>query len=148
MLQELFNLVSQHAQDAIVNNSAVPNEHNDAAIQSVTDAIQSGLQGQAGSNLSDLVGMIQNGNLAQSPMVQNIINSAAGSLADKFGVDSNQAASIASSLIPQVMSSFASQTTDPGNSTFDLNNVISSLTGGANSGGGGGIGSLLGGLLK
>lgn len=148
MLQELLNLVSQHAQDAIVNNSAVPNEHNEAAIQSVTDAIQSGLQGQAGNNLGDLVGMIQNGNLAQSTMVQNIINSAAGSLADKFGVDSNQAASIASSLIPQVMSSFASQTADPGNSNFDLNNVISSLTGGANSGGGGGIGSLLGGLLK
>lgn len=131
-----------------MNNSAVPNEHNEAAIQSVTDAIQSGLQGQAGNNLGDLVGMIQNGNLAQSTMVQNIINSAAGSLADKFGVDSNQAASIASSLIPQVMSSFASQTADPGNSNFDLNNVISSLTGGANSGGGGGIGSLLGGLLK
>lgn len=148
MLQELLNLVSQHAQDAIVHNSAVPNEYNDAAIQSVTDAIQSGLQSQAGSNLSDLVGMIQNGNLAQSPMVQNIINTAAGSLADKFGVDSNQAASIASSLIPQVMNSFASQTADPNNSTFDLNNVISSLTGGGSSGGGPGIASLIGNFLK
>lgn len=148
MLQELLNLVSQHAQDAIVNNSAIPNEHNDAAIEEITNAIHSGLQGQAGGNLSDLVGMIQNGNLAQSPMVQGIINNAAGGLADKFGVDRNQAASIASSLIPQVMSSFASQTADPGNSTFDLNNVISSLTGGNSNNTAGGFANLLGGLLK
>ena len=148
MLEGLLNLVKEHAQEAIVNNSAVPNEHNDAAIQEITNAIHSGLSnGAQGGGLEGIMQLFgsQAGNVAGNPVVQNIINSAAGSLASKFGVDSGQASSIVSSLIPQVMNHFTQQTADPNNNAFDLNSVIGSLTGGAQ---GGGIASMLGNFLK
>ena len=149
MLENLLNLVKEHAQEAIVNNSAVPNEHNDAAIQEVTNAIHSGLSNSAqGGGLESIMQMFggQAGNVAGNPIVQNIINTAASSLSSKFGVDSSQASSIVSSLIPQVMNHFTQQTADPNNSSFDLNSVIGSLTGGSQ--GGGGIASMIGSFLK
>jgi hypothetical protein len=60
MLEELFNLVKEQAQSAIVNNDAVPNEHNDGAIQEVTKAIHTGLSEQAaGGNLEGILQMFQ-----------------------------------------------------------------------------------------
>lgn len=147
MLENLLNLVKEQAQEAIVNNSAVPNEHNDAAIQEVANAIQSGLADHAqGGGLQSIMQMFsgQAGDLANNPAVQNIVTNAAGSLAGKFGVDPAQASSIASSLIPQIMNQFTQRTADPNNSSFDLNSVISSFTGGQS----GGIGGLISNFLK
>jgi hypothetical protein len=52
MLDQLMKLVEQHAGDAIVNNPAIPNQHNNAAIKDVASQIFSGLQSQAsGGNM-------------------------------------------------------------------------------------------------
>ena len=143
MFEELLKMVGEHAQEAINNNPAVPNEHNEAAVQEVANSIQSGLAEHAQSGgLESLMQMFrgaQAGNVAGSPVVQNIINSAAGSLASKFGIDPAQAASIASSIVPGVMNKFTQQTADPNNSSFDLQSVIGSLTGGGAAGGLGGL---------
>ena len=145
MLEELFNLVKEQAQGAIINNDAVPNEHNDAAIQEITNAIHSGLSEHiSGGNLEGIMQMFQGqgGDISGHPMVQNIISTAASSLASKYGIDSAQATSIASSLVPQVMGHLTGQ----GSSTFDLNSVISSFTGGSSSSGG--LGGLISGFMK
>ncbi len=44
MLENLINLVKEQAGDAIVNNPAIPNENNEAAIQSAGESIAGGLQ--------------------------------------------------------------------------------------------------------
>ena len=137
MLDELLKLVSNNAQQAIVNNDAIPNEHNEAAIQEVTNTIQSGLaEHAAGGGLDSIVQMFggKAGDLANNPMVQNMINNAAASLAAKFSVDPAQASSIAKALIPQVMNQFTQKTADPNDNSFDLNSVISSFSGGNASG--------------
>jgi len=148
MLDELLNLVKEHAQEAVVNNSAVPNEHNDAVIQEVANSIQGGLSSEAqGGGLSNIMSMFsgQSGDVANNPAVQNIINSATQNIAAKFGIDPAQASSIVSSLVPTVMNQFTQKTADPDNSSFDLNNIIGSFTGGSQSGG---IGGLISGFLK
>ena len=84
MLEELFNLVKEQAQGAIINNDAVPNEHNDAAIQEITNAIHSGLSEHlSGDNLEGILQMFQGlgGDVSGHPMVQGIISNAASSLA-------------------------------------------------------------------
>ncbi|MBP6515866.1 MAG: hypothetical protein KA242_02370 [Chitinophagales bacterium] len=137
MFDQLLDIVKQQAQSAIVNNDAVPNQHNDAAINEAGSAIQQVLSGAvANGNLQDVMSLFSNGggNVASNPLVGNIVNSLAGNLASKYGVDSSAASSIASSLIPQVLSQFTQKTADPNDSSVDMNTVISSLTGGKTGG--------------
>jgi hypothetical protein len=49
MLEVLQGLIQQHGQDAVVNNPAVPNEHNDAVMQDVLHNVMGGLQNHAGA---------------------------------------------------------------------------------------------------
>ncbi len=44
MLEQLLNLVKEQAGNAVVNNPAVPNEHNDGVIAEATSSITGGLQ--------------------------------------------------------------------------------------------------------
>jgi hypothetical protein len=39
MFEEIMQLVKKHAQDAVVNNPAVPNENNEAVIQEAGSSI-------------------------------------------------------------------------------------------------------------
>jgi hypothetical protein len=164
MLDQLTKLVEQHAGDAIVNNPAIPNEHNSAAIKDVASQIFSGLQSQAsGGNLQNIISMFQGGSgsgLTSNPVVASIISSVAGSFASKFGMSSQAAQSVASGLLPNVMNSLVTKTNNPADSSFDLGNILKSATGnsgldvgsliGKVAGGSGvlgGLGSMLGGLF-
>ncbi|MCC6370621.1 MAG: hypothetical protein IT236_06445 [Bacteroidia bacterium] len=141
MLDNLINLVKEHAGDAIINNKAIPNEHNDAAISSTANSIFDTLKSQvAGGNLSSITDMFSNN--GNSALSSNISSNVAGDLMKKFGLDNTQAAGIASSLIPTVMQSLAKKTNDPNDSSFDMQGILSSL------GGGGGLGGMLGGLTN
>ncbi|MFM2224404.1 MAG: hypothetical protein RJA07_606 [Bacteroidota bacterium] len=139
MFENLLNLVKEHAGDAIINNAAIPNEHNDAAIETTTNGIIDGLKSHLGSNgIEGLTSMFQGGN--QSGMVQSISQNVAGSLMQKFGIDNNAANGIVQSLIPVVMNKFVNKTNDPNDSSFDIQGIIGSLAGGNNAG----IGDMLG----
>lgn len=152
MFEQLLQLVQQHAQDQIVNNQQIPNEHNDTAIKAVTEAISSGLSSQLSSgNMQGVMSLMNGtgGNWADNPIVKNIMNSAAGSIAQKAGVTPEVAANVASSLIPTVMQQFQQQTADPNNNNFTLQGVLGALSGGKAGGLDlGNIGGMIGNLLK
>jgi hypothetical protein len=133
MLDQLVQLVKQHAGDAIINNPAIPSQNNDSAIKDVASNIFSGLQQQAANgNLQDIVSLFQNGgssSLTNHPIVSNIISSAAGSLTSRFGVPSPSAQGIVSSIIPTVINQFIRKTNDPNDTSFDLGNILRSVSG-------------------
>ena len=55
MLDNLFNLVKQHAGNAIINNPAIPNEQNDEAVQVASTSIFDGLKNAiSGGNVNDI----------------------------------------------------------------------------------------------
>jgi hypothetical protein len=165
MLDQLIKLVEQNAGKAIVNNAAIPNEHNNAAIKEVASQIFSGLQNQAQQgNLSQIAGLFQGGgsSLTSNPIVSSLISSVAGSVASKFGVSPQVAQSMASGLLPTVMSQLVKKTNDPKDSSFDLGGILKTVSGnsgldvgsliGQVAGGGGkgalgGLGGMLGGLF-
>ncbi len=159
MLDQLIQLVEQHAGNAIVNNPAIPNQHNSAAIQHVAEQIFSGLQSQATSgNLSQLTSLFQSGSsITSHPIVTQLVSSVASSVASKFGISSSAAQTMASSLLPTVMSQLVNKTNNPNDSSFDLSSMMQSFTGNSNfdvsgmlnqvTGGSGGIGNLLGNLF-
>lgn len=166
MLDQLIKLVEQNAGKAIVNNSAIPNEHNNAAIKEVASQIFSGLQNHAQQgNLQQIAGLFQGGggsSLTSNPIVSSLISQVAGSVASKFGVSPQVAQSMASGLLPTVMSQLVKKTNDPKDSSFDLGGILKTVSGnsgldvgsligqaagGGSKGGLGGLGSMLGGLF-
>ena len=132
MLDQLLNLVKENAQDLIVNNGAVPNQFNNAAINETVSAIKYQLSGAvANGNLQDVLGIFGNAqNLQSNPLVGNIVSQLSGSLGSKFGVDGVQAQQIASQLIPQILGSLVSKTNNPSDTSFNINDIVSQLSGG------------------
>ncbi|HNV30236.1 MAG TPA: DUF937 domain-containing protein [Cyclobacteriaceae bacterium] len=137
MLDQLVKLVEQNAGDAIIKNQAIPNQFNNAAIQEVAGSIFNTLKSQAAQgNLQQVAAMFQGGtsqsNLANNPMVKQMIASVAGNFAAKFGVSSAQAQSIVAGLLPTVMNQLVKKTNDPKDNSFDLTDVMKSVSGNNN----------------
>ena len=169
MLEQLMGLIQDHSQDAIVNNPAIPNEHNNDAMQTILGAITGGMQQQAqGGGLAGLAGLLggqagTNGSsLMSNPIVAGIAQQAVSGLMTKFGLQNSAAAGIVNQILPSVMGSMISQTNDPNNSAFnmsdimgvmadgkvdmnDVMNIAGKFMGGGNAAGG--LGGMLGGLF-
>lgn len=164
MLEELFNLVKGSANDAVVNNADVPNEHNGAVIAEATNTVASGLRNMvAGGGLQNILSLFggnqQNGqqqsgssSMLSNPIVNMMVGHFTEKLMNKFNIGGTQASGIANNLIPGVISNLVNKTNDPNNSSFSLEGLLNSITGGQatqvaqqNTQGGGGmdIGSLI-----
>lgn len=134
MFENLLNLVKENAGETIIDNPAIPNERNDEAISYASNSIVDGLKGAlANRNINEVLSMFTGGNAAASPIAQNIQSGFIQNLMDKFGLDSGQAGGIATNLLPSVLNQFAHKTNDPNDNSFDLQNIMQSLTGGNNS---------------
>ena len=133
MLENLLDLVKQHAGEAVVNNPAIPNEQNDAVIEETTQSITGGLQNMlASGGIKDVLKMF--GGQGDSSVTQNISGGLIQNLMNKFGLDQSAANGIAGNLVPGILQNLVSQTNDPGNSNFDLQGIFNSLSGGRTQG--------------
>jgi hypothetical protein len=134
MLEQLMDLVRQHAGNAIINNPAIPNEKNDEAVSDASNSIIAGLKGAvANGNVDGVVDLFKGGGQSaqNSPITQNIQTGFAQNLMQKFGLDQGKASSIAGSLIPIVLQKLVHKTNDPNDNSFNLQGIIGHLTGGA-----------------
>ncbi len=132
MFDELFKLVAGESGEQIINNPQVPNEQNDAAIETTTNSIFDGLKSQvAGGNGADVLSLLggQTG-INGNPLVGGLTANVTNSLMDKLGIDSPAAKQIAAALVPVVLSKLVSRTNDPNDNGFDINSIFGSLTGG------------------
>jgi uncharacterized protein YidB (DUF937 family) len=133
MLENLINLVKEHAGDAIINNPAVPNEKNDAAIEATAGSIFDSLKSQlSGGGGMDMITNLFNGDApaSASPAASGIASDAISGLVKKVGIPEGAAAGIVSQLLPKVMDSLKSKTNDPNDKSFDLQGILGSLAGG------------------
>lgn len=164
MLEQLLDVIKKNAGDAIINNSAIPNDKNNAVISEIGSSIVSSLtQAASKGNLKDITGLLQGGSnmnaLASNPLVSTIISNVVKQVSTKFGLPAATVQSVANSLIPTVLSQFSKKVSDPNDKSLDLNSVIGALSGGKGGldiaglagqilgGGGSSKGGLLGGLL-
>ena len=148
MLDELFNLIKQNGQQAVVENSEVPNEHNEDVMQEAQSSIVDGLSNMKDPDqVNSLFESVQSGQAESNPAVQNISNNFAGNIMQKFGINGSTAASIASAIIPVVLAKMANRGGQGGAGGLDLGGLLGSLTGGklgGNTSSGGGLGGNLG----
>lgn len=133
MLEQLLKLVEQNAEQQIVQNKAIPDQFNNAAIKEVTNQIFNNLKGQvAGGNMQQIVAMFQNEKnraIGSNPVVSTMVTSVTTSLNSKFGISSEVAESVAASLVPQVMSQIIKKANDPHDIDFDLQQMMRGMTG-------------------
>jgi hypothetical protein len=131
MLENLNELVREHVQDAVVNNSAIPNEQNEAVIQAASGSIFDTLKNQLSSgNVGSLVDLFKGGNAEGSDVAQQ----ATGSFVEKLsglGINAETAKSVAASVIPAIVGKFTQKTNDPDDSSFNIHDILGKLAGGA-----------------
>ena len=159
MLEQIAALVKQFGQDSVVNNPDIANDVNDEVLADATHTISGGMQNMlAGGGLQDIISMFTGGgggnqtnaaksggigSLLKNPIVMMMVGHFVSKLISKYKMSPEKANSVSSALIPNVLTDLVSRTKDtsPENDSFDLNNLIGSLTGGnvptAEAGGGG-----------
>lgn len=132
MFDELFKLVQGESGEQIINNPQVPNEQNDAAIETTTSSIFDGLKSQvAGGNGADVLSLLGGKSSVQgNPLVGGLTANVTNSLMEKLGIDNPAAKQIAATLVPVVIGKLVSRTNDPNDNGFDINSIFGSLTGG------------------
>ncbi len=137
MLKQLFDLVKESSNDAVINNPDIPNEKNEEVVAEATNTVASGLRNMvAGGGLQSILSMFNNkggngrGGLMGNPIVSMMIGHFAGKLMSKFNLGGNKANNVASSLIPNALSNLINKTNDPADNGFSLEKLLSSITGG------------------
>jgi hypothetical protein len=141
MLEVLQGLIQQYGQGAVVNNPAVPNQHNEGVMNEVMEGLMGGLSNQANSQggLGSLLGLLGGGsgsgqNMMSNPIVGNIAQSVIGNLMEKFGLSNSAAASVVASMLPQVLGSLINKANDPDDDSVSTGGIMDVLSGGKTSG--------------
>jgi hypothetical protein len=135
MLDQLIDLVKKHSGDAIIKNPSIPNEKNDAALQSASSSIFSGLQGLLSQGqLSDVLKMFGGQSGASNAVSQQVSGGFIQNLMDQFGLDKRQAGNVADKVVPNVLDDMVKKTNDPNDKSFDIQGIFNSLSGGQTSG--------------
>ena len=132
MFEQLTQLVQQYGGDAVVNNAAVPNEHNEAVIGETSNSIFAGLQKIASEGGAEQLAGLFNGTSAidnSNPVVKQITQQLSGSLGEKFGLSSETSSGVAASMIPQILSSLVNKAKDPNDNSFNISDIINSISG-------------------
>ncbi|MBD8388768.1 DUF937 domain-containing protein [Dysgonomonas sp. BGC7] len=139
MLDGILDLVKDQAMQAITNNTDVPAEKKDAAIETTTSTIVDSLKGQLSSNnlgsIVSLFGGNDNSDIANSPLVSSIQSSVVSALSQKVGLSSSVANSIASAVIPALIGLISKKSNDP-NDSFSIESLVESFSGQGNKKGG------------
>jgi hypothetical protein len=136
MLEKLLDLIKQNAGPAITNNSAIPNDRNDEAVEATGTSIMETLKNAlSGGGLNSILSMFGRGSApADHPVVQQATDDVTTKLANQFGLDPNQAAGIAKEIVPNVMNQMAQKTADPNDKSFDPQDMMNNLSDGKTSG--------------
>ncbi|MBL7852946.1 MAG: hypothetical protein JNL17_01005 [Cyclobacteriaceae bacterium] len=133
MKDQLTRLVEANAGKAIVQNEAIPNQFNQAAIEEVANGIINTMKGQVNNgNSARVVEIFQRSGSNPSnenAVINEMISSVTNAFSVKFGVSANAATNAVSGLIPTVMRQLIQKTNDPADHSFEMNDVLASLAG-------------------
>ena len=138
MLEQLTQLVQQYGNDAVVKNDAIPNEQNEAVMNEASSSILSGLQKMVSEGGVEQLAGLFNGNNAAStsnPAVQQLTEQLTGNLGSKFGLSNEVASGVAGSMIPKILGSLVGKAKDPNDSSFNISDLVSAISGGGQNSG-------------
>ena len=135
MLKELFDLVKGEATETVINNPDVPNQYNNDVVAEATNTVASGLRnlvaGGGTQNVLSLFGGNTNKkSLLSNPIVSMMMGHFASKLMNKFRMGPSQANNLSGNLIPNVLGQLINKSNDRNDSSFSLEKLLASITGG------------------
>ena len=137
MIENLNSLVKQNADATIINNTAIPNERNEEAVQEASTAIEDSLKTSlSGGNVKEVANLFNNTgeNVTANPVTQQATDNFIDRLQSRFGLNVQQAANIANNLIPTVLKRLVQKTADPADKSFDLQKIFNEVSNGKTNG--------------
>ena len=135
MFEDLINLIRQNADDAVIKNPSIPNEKNEAAVETAGGSIMTTLKNALiGGRLNDVLSFFKNGKQSSPELVQEATNNYAQDLQNNLGIAPADASKTASALVPQTMQQLATKTADPSDKSFNIQNIFNKLSGNKTSG--------------
>jgi hypothetical protein len=130
MFEDIINLVREKADKAVISNPAIPNEKNEAAVESASSSIMGTIKkALAGGRINDVLGYFKNGQSGSPELVKEATNNYARDLQNNFGVAPSEAGKVAAELVPQAMNDLADKTADPANNKFNIQDIFNKLSG-------------------
>lgn len=146
MIDQLFNLIKEHAGNAIVNNPEVPNEMNEQAMEVAHNSLVDGLRGFSSEDLAQLQQSVNQDNIdPNSTQMGFLSNNMVEGLTQKLGLNSGIAKTIVVALLPILLKKIFSGSKSEANTQnagFNMNDILGSILGGGaaqTSAGGGGL---------
>lgn len=138
MLDKIMALVKDNAQDAVMNNSDIPENKKEDVIKEAASSIQESIKKETSSGgiqniLSSFTG--GGGKSALDGIIGNASNTFIANLVSKLGLSKGVASKISAALIPLVMNKFFHKTADSNDSSFNIGSILSSFSGGEKDGG-------------
>lgn len=150
MFEQIMSLVKGQVMDKVDGISGIPEDKKDATVETTTHSLLDGLKKYAtAGNISQLVSMFGGGsssaetNSLTSSLESNVVTA----LAQKVGLSPVVAQTIASKVIPAVMSLLKKKVGDDNEPGFNLETLVGSLAGKDKGSSGGGVMDMLGGFL-
>ena len=138
MFEQLTQLAQQFGNDAVVKNNNIPNEQNEAVMNEAGSSILSGLQKMVSEGGIEQLAGLFNGNNAASgsnPVVQQLTEQLTGNLGSKFGLSNEVASGVAAGMIPKILGSLIGKAKDPNDSSFNITDLVSAISGGGQNSG-------------
>lgn len=143
MLEGILDLVKEQVVPAITNNENIPADKRSAVVETTTTTVVEGLKEYfTPDNISSITSLFS-GEAGGSNIVSGLQNSVVNALSEKLGLNKDIANSIASAVIPAIMSLFSQKANDPNDESFTIESLIGALGGKS----GGGLLGMLGGLF-
>src|SRR5687767_14934375 len=97
MLDQLINMIRKQSGDTIINNPSIPNDKNEAAVEtagtSILDTLKNAL---AGGRLNDVLGYFKQGKAGSPGLVREATDNYASELQNKLGIPATTANQTAS----------------------------------------------------
>lgn len=137
MIENLNSLVKQNADAAIINNTAIPNERNEEAVQEASTAIEDSLKTSlSGGNVKEVAQLFNStgDNVTASAVTQQATGNFIDRLQSRFGLNVQQAANIANNLIPTVLKRLVQKTADPADNSFNIQKIFNEVSNGKTDG--------------
>lgn len=127
MFDQLMDMLRQNGAESVINNAAVPNEHNEGVLQEAQGSILSVIKGMMANGQSEELRQLAND--PSHPATQQMQSGFMDGIMKKFGISGAAAQSIASSLIPMVLSSLSNKQNNTGGTGggLDIGSLLGSL---------------------
>lgn len=134
MIQDIITNLVKSQIGAFFSSGDIPQEKQDGVVEAASDAIFHGLRTQANSNpqgFTEIVRLLGNrAGLESNPTVSSISSSFIDTITRQCGISKGAASSLASGLIPNVISSLVRMVGGENEHGLNLDTAIGALTGG------------------